>query len=73
MLLDDYTLTKLIGKGAFGKVYLASKKGENRAYAVKVIDSKFKRNAKAMKYLNNEINILKDANHPNILKFIDKK
>ena len=73
MLVDDYTLKEKIGKGSFGEVYLASKKGENRTYAVKVIDSKFKRNAKAMKYLNNEINILKDANHPNILKFIDKK
>jgi len=71
MLVDDYTLKEKIGKGSFGEVYLASKKGENRAYAVKVIDYKFKRNA--MKYLNNEINILKDANHPNILKCFEIK
>ena len=73
MLVDDYTLKEKIGKGSFGEVYLASKKGENRAYAVKVIDSKFKRNANAMDYLNNEINILKDANHPNILKCFEIK
>ena len=71
MLVDDYTLKEKIGEGSFGEVYLASKKGENRAYAVKVIDYKFKRNA--MKYLNNEINILKDANHPNILKCFEIK
>ena len=71
MLVDDYTLKEKIGKGSFGEVYLASKKGENRAYAVKVIDYKFKRNA--MKYLNNEINILKDANHPNILRCFEIK
>ena len=73
MLVDDYTLSKLIGKGSFSEVYLASKKGENRTYAVKVIDSKFKRNAKAMKYLNNEINILKDLNHSNLLRCFEIK
>ena len=27
--VDDLTLIKLLGKGAFGKVYLTSKKGTN--------------------------------------------
>ena len=74
MLVDDYTLIKQIGKGAFGEVYLASKKEENVSYAVKVIDiSEYKHNRKALRYLNNEIYLLKQLNHPNILKFIDKK
>ena len=74
MLVDDYTLIKQIGKGAFGEVYLASKKEENVSYAVKVIDlSEYKYSRKALRYLNNEIYLLKQVNHPNILKFIDKK
>ena len=73
MLVDDYTLKEKIGEGSFGEVYLASKKGENRAYAVKVIDYKFKRNVKAMKYLNNEINILKDENNNNIIRCFEIK
>ncbi len=74
MLLDDYTLTKLIGKGAIGKVYLASKKGENTSYAAKVLDKfRYNKNEKALKYLINEINILKDVNHPNILRCFEIK
>ena len=33
MMLDDYLLTQLLGKGTFGDVFLTTKKGSNLSYA----------------------------------------
>ena len=68
MLVDDLTLIKSIGKGAFGEVYLTSKQGSKEKYATKKIDKKYAANPKAKKYLDNEIEILKEVDHPNIIK-----
>ncbi len=69
MLLDDFSLLEPIGEGAFGKVYLTSKQGSKKKFATKKIEKKrFTRNPKARKYLDNEINILKILNHPNVVK-----
>ena len=74
MEIDEYTIKKLIGKGVYGDVYLGSKKGSKIKYAFKKIDkTKYLENPKALKYLENEIFILKDINHPNIIKLIDVK
>ena len=74
-MVYDITLIKEIGEGLFGKVYLASKKGENTYYSVKMVDkSQYKKDKQYLvEYLNNEINILLDVNHPNILKFNELK
>ena len=71
MLVGDLTLLKCLGKGAFGEVYLTSKQGSKQKYATKKIDKKFTQNPKAKKYLDNEINILKEIDHPNIIKLIE--
>ena len=71
MLIDDLTLIKPLGKGAFGEVYLTSKQGTNQKYATKKIDKKFTQNPRAKRYLDNEINILKEIEHPNIIKLIE--
>ena len=74
MLIDDLTLIKPLGKGAFGEVYLTSKQGTSIKYATKKIEkSRYLSNSKAKKYLDNEIAILKDINHPNIVKLIEIK
>ena len=73
MLVDDLTLIKPLGKGAFGEVYLTSKQGSKEKFATKKIDKKFTLNPKAKKYLVNEIGILKDIDHPNIVKLYDVK
>jgi len=73
MLLDEYTIFKLIGRGVFGCVYLTSKKGSSMKYATKKINKKIYKNEKAKKYLDNEIDILKAIEHPNIIKLIDIK
>ena len=74
MLVDDLTLIDCIGKGAFSNVYLTSKNGNSKQYATKVIEkpaSYMEENVK--KYIDREISILKEVDHPNIIKFIESK
>ena len=71
MLVEDLTLLKCLGKGAFGEVYLTSKQGTKQKFATKKIDKKFTSNPRAKKYFDNEKNILKELNHPNIIKLYE--
>ena len=73
MLIDDLTLKKKLGKGAFGEVYLTSKQGTKEIFATKKIDKKYASNPRAKKYIDNEIAILKDIKHPNIVRLFDVK
>ena len=73
MLVEDLTLIKELGKGAFGKVFLTSKQGSMQKFATKQIDKKYAANPKAKRYIDNEISILKDINHENIVKLYDVK
>ena len=74
MEIEEYTLLNCIGKGMYASVYLGLKRGSSIKYAVKKIEKEmYLKNSKAFKYLENEISILKDVNHPNIIKLIDVK
>ena len=66
MIVGDLTLLKCLGKGSFGEVYLTSKQGSKQKFATKKIYQSFAANPRAKKYLDNEIKILKEVNHPNI-------
>ena len=67
--LSDLRLRKKLGKGAFGEVYESTIAGSNAIYAIKKIDkSRYMKNQKSFEYLLNEINILKNINHENIVK-----
>ena len=37
MMIDDFTLIKCIGKGAFGEVFLTSKRGTTQLFATKKV------------------------------------
>ena len=67
--IEDITLIKLLGKGAFGEVYLSKKKGRNEYFATKRLgEGKMdKYNTKA--YIMSEIELLKTLHHPNIVGF----
>ena len=73
MQVDDLILTKSLGKGAFGEVFLTQKKGCSEFYATKRLDRAFSEKPENIKLLANEITLLKKIHHPNIVKLIDLK
>ena len=73
MIVDNLTLEKCLGKGSFGEVYLTTKKGSNEKFATKKLEREQIEKSEAMKYLKNEIIILQNLKHPNIVRFEDVK
>ena len=67
--LKDLILGKKLGNGAFGEVFISKISGKDAVYATKRLEkSRYKRNPKAYRYLENEINILSKMNHKNIIR-----
>ena len=75
MQVDNLILTKSLGKGSFGEVFLTKMEGSKELYATKRLDRAFQEKKENMKRLTNEITILKSINppHPNIVRLIDLK
>ena len=73
MKVDNWILTKSLGKGAFAEVFLTMKEGNKEYYATKKLNRAFSEQPSNLKRLMNEILILKSINHPNIVKLIDLK
>jgi serine/threonine protein kinase len=70
MSLDNLVLIKEIDGGTASKVCLYSDKATNHNYAVKkkeIVDDTI------LEYINKEIDILKQLEHPNVVKFIEYK
>lgn len=68
--LDDWTITKSIGKGKFGNVYLAKQKFSNATVALKVLFKSMliKDGGGGICNLKREVEIQSRLQHPNILK-----
>ena len=71
--IDDLTFIKILGKGAFGEVFLTTKRGRREYFATKKLDRSQIDNTSLQKYFVNEIGILKSLNHPNIVRIEDLK
>lgn len=69
-LKDFYRIGKLIGSGAFGDVRIWLHKESNSQRAVKIL-YKANMTAEDERMLLNEISILKDLDHPNIVKMFE--
>ena len=69
----DITLLNWLGSGSYGNIYLSTKDGNKEKFATKQISRKEFDNTENIKYLMNEIQILKELDHPNICKYIDFK
>jgi serine/threonine-protein kinase ULK/ATG1 len=67
-VLGDFILIKnMIGKGSFAEVFEGFQKNTNIPVAIKVI-TRSKLNEKLMGSLEQEINIMRKIEHPNIIK-----
>ena len=70
---NNLTLIKSLGRSTLGELFLTSKKGSSTQYITDVIEKTSIKAKDAKRYINNEISILKEVNHPNILKLIEVK
>lgn len=61
----DFEFMKIIGKGSFGKVYLAKHKSENKVYAIKVISKQMILKHNEKRHVMSERNVLlQNLRHP---------
>ena len=70
---EELNFIKQIGKGAFGTVYLTTMDGNLNYYATKIVEKKVADSPKLKKYFHNELEILKEIEHKNIMKLIKVK
>ena len=73
MLVDDLVLSKSLGKGSFGEVFLTKKVNGTELYATKRMDRAEYDKPENNKRLINEISILQKIKHPNIVRLIEVK
>ena len=64
---DTYEKLNILGRGSYGKVYLVRNKKTQIKYAMKIIKKELIENIESV----NEINILKNLDHQNILKIYE--
>ena len=63
--ITDFDLLKVVGKGSFGKVYLARHKGTQKHYAIKVLQKKAVMKRNEVKHIMSERSVLlKNVSHP---------
>ena len=68
---ENFDLLKMLGAGAFGKVYLGRDRRSNSLVAVKALRRDWIGDANAEQLFLNEAKILSSIQHPNIIKFLD--
>ena len=64
---NEYIRQKLIGQGAHSHVYQCESKRTGEKWAVKIMEKIILKKNEANRYLK-EINIMKNLDHPNIIK-----
>lgn len=68
--LNDFIILKLIGTGAFGKVFLVKSKKDNKEYAMKVLTKNKVIKNNQIQNTNTERDLLEKVNHPFVIKLI---
>eukprot|EP01006_Ploeotia_vitrea_P006548 TRINITY_DN13714_c0_g1_i1.p1 TRINITY_DN13714_c0_g1~~TRINITY_DN13714_c0_g1_i1.p1 ORF type:complete len:495 (-),score=59.01 TRINITY_DN13714_c0_g1_i1:125-1609(-) len=69
-LEDEYSIEEALGSGSYAEVYRCTHKKTGQNYAVKIIN-KAKAGPKGIKTTQNEVEILKALNHPNVINVKD--
>ena len=68
---EKYEKIKDIGKGSFGRVSLIRRKKDNKTLVWKELDYG-RMSEKEKQMLVSEVNILRELNHPNVVKYYDR-
>ena len=67
--VDNLLLERSLGKGSFGEVFYTTIQGETIPYATKVYNRELiEKSEDLFNYMKTEITILKNLDHPNIVK-----
>ena len=70
-ILNFYTVGRVLGRGAFGKVHLCLHKLSGKLLAMKSLHKKFIDTKDKLKKLQNEIEILKSLRNVNIIRLYE--
>ena len=62
--IDDFELLKVLGRGAFGKVFLGQRKEDGKVFAIKSLRKQEILDNKQLEHTLTEKRILKELNHP---------
>eukprot|EP00347_Sterkiella_histriomuscorum_P013818 403363248 len=65
--LEDFNIIKVVGRGAYGKVYKAKFKRDNEIYAIKAIKKDYLIQHDSLQYAILERKIMTRLRHPNII------
>ena len=63
----SFDMIKILGAGAFGKVYMVKKKEGEKIFAMKALKKRDLIIKKQLRYAVTEVNVLKRCNHPFVL------
>lgn len=69
--IRGYAIKRKLGEGGFGAVYLAEKAQTNKPVAVKVMLSRVAVEQEARDKFQQEIRLMKDLHHPNLVQLLD--
>ena len=69
--IEEYTILKELGKGSYASVKLAINKNNKNKYAIKIYTKKALLDPQKKNTVHNEIKILKQLNHINIVKLYE--
>ncbi len=71
-LIGEYYITKKIGKGEYGDVYLATHIKTKQKLAVKAVNNRrMKKETILWQFTKNEVKVLRKLNNPNVIEFFD--
>lgn len=70
-ILNGYKILKPLNKGQYSVVVLVEEVQTNQQFAAKIISKQDLNKKQELYLINNEINILRTLNHPNVIKFIE--
>jgi len=71
-VIRGYAIKRKLGEGGFGAVYLAEKAGTKAQVAVKVMLSRVAVESSAKEKFQQEIRMMKDLRHPNLVQLLDQ-